>query len=117
MEQKFNLPIVNRNDGHLDLFYYSNIGMYRMTLCEPKQKSNAAFISTVLIDENHRGEGHGNELLEHAENEARKWGCNAITLEVKWKSWKRDWYERKGFLVVHELYYDEKTVVMTKILL
>ena len=116
MEQKFNLPIVNRTYGHMDLFYYSNIGMYRMTLCEPRYKSKAAFISTLIIDEEHRGDGHGNELLEHAEKEARAWNCNAISLEVEWKSWKRDWYERKGYVVVHELYYDDKMVVMTKIL-
>ena len=117
MEQKImNLPIANRIDGHLDLFYYSNIGMYRMTLCEPKYKSKAAFISTVIIDENHRGDGHGNELLEHAEGEAKKFGCNAISLEVEWRSWVRDWYERKGFVVVHESYYDDKMVIMTKLL-
>ena len=117
MEQKINIPIVNRTDGHLDLFYYSNIGIYRMTLCEPRYKSNAAFISTLIVDEEQRGQGHGNELLAHAENEARKWGCSSLTLEVKWESWQKDWYERNGFLVVHELYYDENTVVMTKILL
>ena len=116
MEQKFNLPIVNRKNDHIDLFYTSNLGMYRMTLCDPKYKSKAAFISTLLVDENHRGEGHGNELLAHAEKEARAWGCNAMTLEVEWKSWKRDWYERRGFVAVHELYYDDKMVVMTKLL-
>ena len=115
-EQKImNLPIVNRTDGHLDLFYYSNIGMYRLTLCEPKYKSKAAWLSTVIIDEKYRGEGHGNKLLAHAEKEARNLGCTALSLEVEWKSWVRDWYERKGFVVVAEG-IEDNMVVMTKIL-
>lgn len=115
-EQKtMNLPIVNRTDGHLDLFYYSNIGMYRLTLCEPKDKSEAAWLSTVIIDEKYRGEGHGNKLLAHAEKEARNWGCTALSLEVEWRSWVRDWYERKGFVVVAEG-IEDSMVVMTKIL-
>ena len=115
MEQRMNFPIVNRTDGHMDLFYYSNIGMYRLTLCEPPYKSKAAWLSTLVIDEEHRNVGHGNELLAHAEEEARKWKCSALSLEVEWKSWVRDWYERKGFVVVAEG-IDDSMVVMTKIL-
>jgi GNAT superfamily N-acetyltransferase len=115
MEQRMNFPIVNRTDGHMDLFYYSNIGMYRLTLCEPAYKSKAAWLSTLVIDEEHRNVGHGNELLAHAEEEARKWKCSALSLEVEWKSWVRDWYERKGFVVVAEG-IDDSMVVMTKIL-
>lgn len=115
-EQKImNLPIVNRTDCHLDLFYYSNIGMYRLTLCEPHYKSKAAWLSTVIVDENHRGDGNGNELLAHAEKEARKLGCTALSLEVEWRSWVRDWYERKGFVVVAEG-IEDSMVVMTKML-
>lgn len=115
MEQIINPnPIVNRTNGHLDLFYYSNIGMYRLTLCEPHYKSKAAWLSTLIVDESHRGCGHGNELLDHAEEGARKWNCTAISLEVEWRSWVRDWYERKGFVVVAEG-YEDKMVVMTKI--
>lgn len=116
MEQKIiNLPIVNRTDGHLDLLYYSNIGMYRLTLCEPKYKSKAAWLSTLIIDEEHRTHGHGNELLAHAEELARKFGCTALSLEVEWRSCIRDWYERKGFVVVAEG-IEDSMVVMTKIL-
>lgn len=116
MDQKMmSLPIVDRSDGCLDLFYYSNIGMYRLTLCEPQYKSNAAWLSTLIVTENHRHEGHGNELLAHAEREARRWNCSALSLSVEWKSWVRDWYERKGFVVVVEG-IDSTKVTMTKIL-
>ena len=115
MEQKMiSMPIVNRTDGHLDLFYYSNIGMYRLTLCEPNYKSNAAWLSTLVVTENHRNEGHGSELLRHAEQQAKAWNCIALSLEVEWKSWLRDWYARMGFVVVAEG-YEDKMVVMTKI--
>lgn len=115
MQLQINLPVVNRTEGHLDLFYCGNIGLYRLTLCEPKDKSEAAWLSTVIIDEKYRGEGHGNKLLAHAEKEARNWGCTALSLEVEWKSWVRDWYERKGFVVVAEG-IEDNMVVMTKIL-
>ena len=116
MEQKMmSLPIINRTNSHLDLFYYSNIGMFRLTLCEPSKKSRATWLSTLIVDENHRNEGHGNELLQYAEEEARKMDSSALSLEVEWKSWKRDWYERKGFVVVAEG-IEDNMVVMTKIL-
>ena len=115
MQLQINLPVVNRTEGHLDLFYCGNIGLYRLTLCEPKYKSKAAWLSTVIIDEKYRGEGHGNKLLEHAEEQANKWGCTALSLEVEWRSWVRDWYERKGFVVVAEG-IEDSMVVMTKIL-
>ena len=115
MQLQINLPIVNRTDSHLDLFYCGNIGLYRLTLCEPHYKSKAAWLSTVIIDEKYRGEGHGNELLEHAEKEARNLGCTALSLEVEWKSWIRDRYERKEFVVVAEG-IEDNMVVMTKIL-
>ena len=114
-QEMMHLPIVNRTDGYLDLFYYSNIGMYRLTLCEPQYKSKAAWLSTVIVTEDHRHEGHGNELLAHAEREARRWNCSALSLSVEWKSWVRDWYERKGFVVVAEG-IDSTNVTMTKIL-
>lgn len=114
-QEMMHYPIANREDGHLDLFYYSNLGMYRLTLCEPKYKLSAAWLSTLVVTENHRQNGHGNELLAHAEKEARRWNCSALSLEVKWRSWVRDWYERKGFVVVAEG-IDENMVVMTKIL-
>lgn len=114
-QEMMHLPIVNRTDGYLDLFYYSNIGMYRLILCEPRYKSNAAWLSTLIVTEDHRHEGHGNELLAHAEREARRWNCSALSLSVEWKSWVRDWYERKGFVVVVEG-IDSTNVTMTKIL-
>lgn len=89
--------------------------MYRLTLCEPKYKSKAAWLSTLIIDEKHRTNGYGNELLAHAEEQARKWGCTALSLEVEWRSWVRDWYERKWFVVVAEG-IEDSMVVMTKIL-
>lgn len=115
MKIQINLPIVNRTEGYVDLFYLANIGLYRLTLCEPNYKSKAAWLSTLVIDEEHRTDGHGNELLAHAEKQAKKLGCTALSLEVEWKSWVRDWYERKGFFVVAEG-IDENMVVMTKML-
>jgi len=88
--------------------------MYRLTLCEPPYKSKAAWLSTLIIDERHRKLGYGNDLLANAETQARKLGCTALSLEVEWRSWVRDWYERKGFVVVAEG-YEDKMVVMTKI--
>lgn len=115
MQLQINLPIVNRTDDHLDLFYYSNIGMYRLTLCENHYKSKAGWLSTLIVDENYRRNKHGNKLLEYAEEQAKKWGCTALSLEVEWKSWIRDWYERKGFVVVAEG-IEDNMVIMTKIL-
>ena len=112
MIQKINI-ITNRTDGHVDFFYLFNVGFYRLTLCEPPYKSKAAWLSTLVIDENNREDGFGNHLLAHAEEQAKKMGRSAISLEVVWGSWGRDWYERKGFVVVAEG-INEDMVVMTK---
>ena len=115
MKVQIESPIANRTERHLDLFYYANVGMYRLTLCEPKYKSKAAWLSTLIVDERQRALGYGNDLLDHAEIQARKLGCTALSLEVEWRSWVRDWYERKGFVVVSEG-IEDSMVVMTKIL-
>ena len=112
MIQEINI-ITNRTDGHVDFFYLFNVGFYRLTLCEPTYKSNAAWLSTLVIDEKLRGEGFGNHLLANAEEQAKKFGCSSISLEVEWRSWVRDFYERKGFVVVAEG-INEDMVVMTK---
>ena len=93
-----------------EMFLYLENGMCRLTL--PPKCPNVAFVSTVIVDEGHRGKGVGNMLLAAAEKTAIEKGCNVLTLQTE-TGWTMNWYARHGFAVVGEG-YDEDMVLMCK---
>jgi len=93
-----------------ELYIYLETGMCRLTI-SPKCPA-VAFLSTVVVDEAHRGQGVGNAILAEAEKTAKQKGCNVMTLQTE-TGWTMGWYARHGFMVVGEGYEDDM-VLMSK---
>lgn len=57
---------------------------------------NAFILTALYVREEHREQGHGNELLKDAEDIAR--ACNkSILLKVEQGTFMEDWYKRNGY--------------------
>ena len=104
--------IKNISNEAIDHFFFDRYGTVRMTH-DYIMHEDVCFLSTLIVDSDHRGRGHGNRLLAFAEEQARKWCDTCITLQVKHDSWMHDWYARKGY---HEVApgYDNGMVLMSK---
>lgn len=55
------------------------------------------YLSNVRVKPTARKRGIGNDILVTAENEAKKYGADNISLVVSKSSWVHDWYKRYGF--------------------
>lgn len=58
---------------------------------------NTLYFSNLFVDDNIRGNGLGDEILNYVFNYAKSKSYNSIILNVVKNSWVRKWYERKGF--------------------
>lgn len=105
--------ITNTDEYGRDIFCYCDGGTCRLSISY--NCTNVIFFSNLVVDESCRNRGIGNALLEEAEKIGRNIGCNVITLDVKYNSWMREWYERKGYIPVR--YFDsDEYIVMSKFL-
>ena len=55
------------------------------------------YLSNVLVNENMRGNGLGNKILEISKKEALLYGANSLILKCKINHWTHDWYLRHGY--------------------
>ena len=94
-----------------EIFLHNDNGLCRLTFYDDNK--SVCFLSTLVIDEWRRQCGHANEMLQFADNIAKREGCTHITLQVDSKSWKRAWYKRRGYQEVAEGYECGK-ILMTK---
>lgn len=70
---------------------------------------NVAYISSLVVSEDKRGQGIGKTLLHEAENAIRNKGYNYAKLCVeKSNEWVVDWYKREGYREVNMNGYDEE---------
>ena len=92
-----------------EIFITLDTGLCRLSIYN--QTPNVAFLSTLIVDENNRNTGVGNQLLLLAEEVSKTNNCDTITLYVEPNSWMQKWYERKGFYVVC---FDENMIIMSK---
>ena len=59
-------------------------------------------IDILWVDENHRRQGLGSQLLETAESEAIKRGCHSVHVDTM--SWQApDFYKKHGYEIISEL--------------
>lgn len=59
-------------------------------------------IDILWVDENHRRQGLGSQLLETAESEAIKRGCHSVHVDTM--SWQApDFYKKHGYETISEL--------------
>ena len=64
-----------------------------------------AIIENVVVDEDARGQRHGEALIEQAVEEARQAGCYKVSLTSnKRRSEAHRCYERLGFVQTHEAF-------------
>ena len=64
-----------------------------------------AIIENVVVDASERGAGHGEALMRHAIEEARRAGCYKVSLTSnKSRPDAHRFYERLGFRATHEGY-------------
>ena len=101
--------IKNINDYGIDLFITSEYGLCRITI--PNKTPTVAFLSTIIVDDKHRHQGIGNELLNIAKLIAKEYSCDVLTLQCD-EGWKIDWYKRKGFIIIGEG-YDSNMILMS----
>ncbi len=94
-----------------NIFYHDKYGMFRMTLYNTCP--GVGFLSTVVVDEDHRKSGHGDRLLRFAEKKAQDYCLSCLTLQVEYDSWMYDWYIRRGYRVVAPG-YDNGMVILSK---
>lgn len=57
------------------------VGLVALTIT-PRLESDASWAQVValVVDQQHRGDGVGRDLLEHAEQHARRCGCNTVVI-------------------------------------
>lgn len=96
------------NDYGIDLFITSEYGLCRITI--PNKTPTVAFLSTVIVDEKHRHQGIGNNLLDTAKLIAKEYSCEVLSLQCN--EWRTDWYKRKGFTIIGEG-YDPNMIIMS----
>ena len=95
-----------------EVFFCNTFGLCRLTFIDG---INAAFLSTLAVDNMHRKQGIATLLVQKAEQCARERQRGAISLQVERYTWMRDWYLRLGYVEVAEG-YEQNHVLMTKIL-
>lgn len=96
------------NDYGIDLFITSEYGLCRITI--PNKTPTVAFLSTVIVDDNHRQQGIGNKLLDTAKLIAKEYNCEVLTLQCD--GWRTNWYRSKGFMIIGEG-YDPNMIIMS----
>ncbi|MFN1835091.1 GNAT family N-acetyltransferase [Balneola sp. MJW-20] len=62
------------------------------------------YVHDLAVHEEYRSRGIGQQMLDFIEDQARKLGCKAITLEVLENNPARKLYERNGFKIKKPFY-------------
>lgn len=86
--------IYHRGDNGTIIMTNNGEGICRVQLDEIK---SCAWIWCLSVEEKHRRNGYGQNLLNEAENEACRLGANVVSLSVKKGSFMFDWYQRCGY--------------------
>lgn len=97
----------------VDMFCHVPYGSCRLTISP--RCPNVLWLSTLVVDENHRKQGVGTLMLKEVEKVAADNGCSVISLQTWTDSWQQKWYSRHGYNVIADG-YDEDMVMMSKVL-
>jgi GNAT superfamily N-acetyltransferase len=60
-------------------------------------EDKTVILTALFVEEQYRGKGHGNKLLEDAECAAKWYNFESICLKVDRSDWKEEWYKRHGY--------------------
>ena len=95
----------------VDMFCHVPHGACRLTispLC-----TSVLWVSSVIVDEDHRKQGIGTHMLKEIEKVAAEKGCKVISLQTWVNSFQQKWYARHGYIPVADG-YDTDMVMMSK---
>ena len=70
---------------------------YRFAVYIYNDDPTTLYLSNVYVSEEDRGKGFGNQILQMAENIAKKMNCNEMFLLTKINSFAHKWYKRHGY--------------------
>ena len=104
--------ITDKNKHGEDIFLYTDYGTCRLIISPKCPK--VLFLSTLVVDEEHRRQGVANSLLAEAEKIAVQRGCQVVTLYAE-LGWRVEWYERHGFVPVGDC-EEDNLIIMSKFL-
>lgn len=106
--------VVDHNEKYgVDMFCHVPHGTCRLTI-SPLYPS-VLWVSSVIVDKNHRKQGIGTHMLKEVEKVAADNGCKVISLQTWVNSFQQKWYARHGYIPVAEG-YDADMVMMSKML-
>lgn len=80
--------------------YEAKDGSFRFAVYKYDGDDDTYYLANVFVDEESRGNGIGNFILDTAENAAKKANAKTLCLEVKTGSFAYDWYKRHGYVDV-----------------
>lgn len=82
-----------------------------------KTQAGTAYISTLIVSQEHRREGVGKSLMNKAEEIAKEESCHKIYLETG-RGWKaQSFYESLGYKITGDLkkhYWNKDFIILTK---
>jgi N-acetylglutamate synthase-like GNAT family acetyltransferase len=99
---EFNSQQTGREDGHLFAFFIRNEQHEIVAGCSGWTWAQACEIQTLWVHPSLRGQGHGRELLEAAEQEARSHDCKVI-LVSSYSFQAPGFYQKCGYELVWKL--------------
>ena len=94
--------IEDRDKNGIDLFCMTDYAFCRITISN--KCPNVAFLSTLVVDRLRRGSKLSIAMIVEVEQEALNRGCQTVSLEVKYNSWKAAFYRRLGYHPVCDNY-------------
>lgn len=87
---------------------------FRFALYKYDDDADTIYLSNVFVNEDSRGQGYGNVILDSAEKAAEKMGARTICLKVKNSSFAYEWYKRHRYTVIEK---EENYIWMKKLLI
>lgn len=85
------------NSVRFALYYYDDDRFIKQIAGLYADPQSTLFLSNLYVDEKYRKHGHGNEILDYVLRFCDRNGFICICLNVKEKSWQKEWYKRRGF--------------------
>ena len=87
------------------IVYYYNDKDYRFALYMYNDDTDSLYLSNVKVNQNMRGQGIGNKILNLVDEEAKKFNVSTIYLKVLEQEWMHNWYSKHGY---SDFCYDEE---------
>lgn len=98
--------IINKHSSgnHVIEYFMEKNGIAFCMLNYYENEKHIMYLSNLNIEEEHRQNGYGDDVLYFIKTYAKVHGCEYLYLSSENnKSWITEWYKRKGFKVFNEV--------------